>query len=218
MPTRLRRRVLLLKAGVWAACLIPLGLVLYRFFLGDHLGVNPIEAAEHWSGASTLIVLLGALAVTPVRRITGWNDLQKARRLIGLFAFFYACLHLLSYVVLDQFFAWHYIVEDIAKRPYILVGTTAFLLLLPLALTSTRGWIRRMGKNWTRLHRAIYVAGALGVIHWWWLVKADVREPAIAGGLLITLLWLRVVWVIRRRVEGGRARAARQTVMEGEPA
>lgn len=195
-----RRRALLLKAGVWALCLAPLGWAAYRFFLGDGFGANPIEALEHWSGLTTLTVLLGALAVTPLRRLTGLNDLQKVRRLVGLFAFFYASIHFMMWIGLDQFFAWEYIGEDIAERPYILVGFTAFLLLVPLALTSTKGWIRRLGKRWTHLHRLVYLAAALGVLHWWWLKKADFREPFIATVVLALLLGFRVVWAARRRV------------------
>lgn len=189
----LRRRVLLLKTGVWLLCLGPVGALAWQILLGPGLGVNPIEELEHWSGLSTLIVLLGALSVTPIRRLTGWNLIQKARRLVGLFAFFYASLHFAAYIVLDQFFAWRYIVEDIVERPYILVGFTAFLLLIPLAVTSTKGWIRRLGRNWRRLHRLVYPAAVLGVVHYLWVTKGDDdRGPFIAGAVLVVLFLLRL--------------------------
>lgn len=198
-----RGRVLLLKAGVWVLCLVPVGKVAYRLFLGDALGVNPIEEAEHWSGLSALVILLCALAVTPARRLTGWNDLQKIRRPVGLFAFFYAVVHFGVYLGLDQFFGWSYIIEDIAERPYILVGFTAFVLLIPLAVTSTRGWIRRLGKKWILLHRLVYVIGVLGVLHYLWIQKADFRRPAIAGSVLAVLLGFRVVGWARKKVRAG---------------
>lgn len=188
----LRRKVLLLKGAVWLLCLLPLGRLAWRFFLVDGLGANPIEELQLWAGRSTLVVLLGALAVTPLRRVTGWNVVQKVRRLVGLFAFFYASLHLLIYVGLDQVFGWPYIVEDIAERPFILSGFSAFLLLVPLALTSTRGWIRRLGRKWRRLHRLVYAAAVLGVVHFLWATKADDRGPFIAVAVLVVLLALRL--------------------------
>ena len=188
----LRRRVLLLKGVVWFLCLVPLGVLGWRVLFGEGLGANPIEELEHWAGMSTLVVLLGALSVTPVRRLTGWNVLQKVRRLIGLFAFFYAFVHFGVYIALDQFFGWRYILEDIAERPYIMVGFGAFVLLVPLALTSTRGWIRRLGRNWQRLHRLVYPAAVLGVVHYLWVTKADDRGPFIAGAVLAVLLVLRL--------------------------
>lgn len=201
----LRRRVLLLKGAVWLLCLGPLGWFAWRVVLGEGLGANPIEELQLWAGRSTLVVLLGALAVTPLRRVTGFNILQKARRLVGLFAFFYACLHLAIYVGVDQFFAWRFILDDIAERPYILVGFTAFLLLVPLAATSTRGWIRRLGRNWQRLHRLVYPAAVLGVVHYLWITKADDRGPFIAGAVLAVLLLLRLPlpWTEGRRARAG---------------
>lgn len=199
MTEATKRGVRRLKAGVWAAGLVPLAWLAWRWFFGDRLGVNPIEALTLWSGKSALVLLLAALAVTPVRRVTGWNQVQKVRRLIGLFAFFYACLHLAVYLGLDQFFAWGYIWEDVAERPFITAGAAAFLCLLPLALTSTRAWIRRLGRNWVRLHRLVYLAGALAVLHYWWKQKADFRDPAIAAAVLAVLLGARVLWAWRRR-------------------
>lgn len=141
------------------------------------------------------------LAITPVRRVTGWNRIIQFRRLLGLFAFFYATLHFLTYVTLDLFFDFSAVAADIVKRPYITVGFTAFLLLIPLAATSTRGAIRRMGRNWLRLHRLIYVAGALAVLHFYWKksAKADIFEPLVFAGILGALLLFRVVYVLRKR-------------------
>jgi methionine sulfoxide reductase heme-binding subunit len=146
------------------------------------------------------------LAVTPVRRITGWNRLAPLRRPLGLFAFFYAALHFLTYLVLDQFFAFRMIFEDIAKRPFITAGFGALLLLVPLAVTSTRGWIRRLGRDWTRLHRLVYVAAGLAVLHFYWKrsAKADVGEPLLFAGVLAALLAVRLV------IAGGRWRRVRR--------
>ncbi|HZD04086.1 MAG TPA: protein-methionine-sulfoxide reductase heme-binding subunit MsrQ [Longimicrobiales bacterium] len=193
-------RMRLLKTGVWLLCLAPAGWVAWRFFLGDGLGANPVEEFEHWSGRSALVVLLGALAVTPLRRLTGFNDLQKVRRLVGLFAFFYMGVHFLTWLGLDQVFAWAWIGEDVAKRPFITLGFTAFLLLIPMAVTSTRGWIRRLGKTWVRIHRAVYVSAVLGVIHYLWATKADDLWPTVAGVVLVALLGLRAWWAVRKRV------------------
>ena len=181
-----------LKPALFVAALIPFALLLWRAF--DHkLGANPIKEVTHFTGDWTLNFLLITLAVTPLRRLTGLNVLVRYRRMLGLFAFFYACLHFLTYVVLDQFFDWNEIWRDIAKRPYITVGFSAFVLLIPLAVTSTYRMVQRLGPaNWRRLHRAVYVIGTLGVLHYLWLVKADIRPPVIYGVVLITLLILRL--------------------------
>jgi len=171
----MKGRVRLLKAGVWAACLSPLAWIVYRFFLVDGLGANPIEALEHWSGDAAITTLLAALSVTPLRRLTGWNVLQKVRRLVGLFAF-------------------RYVGEDIAERPFILVGFTAFVLLIPMAVTSTKGWIRRLGKNWVRLHRLVYVSSVLGVVHFLWATKGDDRWPLVAAAAWAVLMLSRLPW------------------------
>jgi sulfoxide reductase heme-binding subunit YedZ len=185
------------KAAAFVLCLVPLAL-LVRDALAGQLAADPIEEITHRTGWWTLTLLMVTLAVTPVRRLTGWNRLVKLRRMLGLFAFFYACLHVLTYFGLDQLFAFDYILEDIAERPYITVGFTAWLLLIPLAVTSTRGWIRRLGKRWQRLHRLVYVCATLGVVHFLWLVKADVREPLIFAGVLAVLMLLRVAPARRR--------------------
>jgi len=176
---------------VWALCLAPAIWLAFDAAAG-RLGANPIETVLLRSGWWTLVLLLASLAVTPLRRVSGWGRLVRFRRLLGLFAFAYGTAHLLGYVVLDQWFAWPYIVEDIAERPFILAGFTAWCLLLPLALTSTRGWIRRLGRAWGRLHRLVYVAAGLGVLHFFWKVKADTREPLVFAAVLCVLLVARV--------------------------
>ena len=160
----------------------------------DRLGANPVETLSHRTGDWSLRFLLLTLAVTPLRRLTGWNWLLKFRRMLGLFAFFYVCLHLGVYLIFDQFFDPSAILEDIAKRPYITVGFAGFLLLIPLAATSTNGMIKRLGRNWQRLHRLVYLIGMLGVVHYWWLVKADISEPLLYAGLLTMLLGYRAWW------------------------
>ncbi len=192
-----RGRTRALKSAVWTVCLLPIAWLAYRYFFGGGLGANPIEELEHWSGLTGLTVLLGTLAVTPLRRISGWNELQKVRRLTGLFAFFYVCVHLLIYVGLDQFFGWTYIVEDVLKRRYIFVGAAAFALLVPLAVTSTRGWIRRLGSRWVRLHRLVYVAASLGVLHFFWKEKADTLRPWYALTVLLALFAVRMAYKLR---------------------
>ncbi|MFZ1640309.1 MAG: protein-methionine-sulfoxide reductase heme-binding subunit MsrQ [Candidatus Contendobacter sp.] len=178
---------------MFGVSLLPLA---WMVWLGwqDQLGVNPVETLSHRTGDWSLRFLLLTLAVTPVRRLTGWNSLQKFRRMLGLFSFFYVCLHFGVYLVFDQFFDWRAIVEDIAKRPYITVGFTGWLLLIPLAVTSTNGMIKRLGRNWRRLHRLIYLIGVLGVLHYLWLVKADITEPLIYAGVLAALLGYRLWW------------------------
>ena len=205
----LKRRILFLKTGLWIIGFTPLGWALYRSFLGDGFGVNPIAELQLWGGLTSLTALLITIWVTPLRRVTGWNDLQKARRLIGLFAFFYVTFHFLIWIGVDQFFAWRYIVEDIVERPYILVGFAAFVLLIPLAVTSTRGWIRRLGKRWVTLHRLVYASSLLGIIHFFWVTKADDRWPTFALGVWAVAMTLRLAWWFKRhaRKEWGRARA-----------
>jgi len=201
MSTKAVRQTRLIKVGVWCLGLLPFGLLGWRV-VGEGLGANPIEALIEFTGHWGLILLLVTLAVSPVRRWTGVNALGKARRPLGLFAFFYATLHMLTYLGLDQTFDWGFIVDDVAKRLYITVGTAAFLILLALALTSTKGWIRRLGKRWVLLHRGIYLAAPLVVIHYWWQVKADTRWPWVAMGVFVVLMAAR--WVARRGSTSGR--------------
>src|ERR1043166_2380453 len=172
-----------LKPLAFVACLIPFAQLAYRAYAAD-LGVNPIETITHFTGDWALIFLLTTLTVTPLRKISGWNNLVKFRRMLGLFAFFYAVLHFSTYIVLDHFFDFQRIAKDIVKRPYVTVGFTGFVLMIPLAITSTAGMIRRLGKRWQQLHRLVYLAGIAGVIHFYWLVKADIRRPLqYASGL-----------------------------------
>jgi sulfoxide reductase heme-binding subunit YedZ len=179
------------KPLVFLLCLVPLVVLISRGISGA-LGPNPVEAITHFTGDWTLRLLLVTLAVTPLRRMTGQAWLIRFRRMLGLFTFFYAVLHLMTYLWLDQFFAWGAIAEDVLKRPYITVGFAAFILMVPLAITSTQGWIRRLGRRWKALHRAVYVIGVLGVLHYLWLVKADILEPVIYGIVLLVLLALRI--------------------------
>lgn len=186
----------LLRVGkplIFLLCLLPLGLLLWQGVDGT-IGPNPVETLLHTTGNWALRLLLVTLAVTPIRQLTGWAWLIRLRRMLGLFAFFYALLHVITYLWLDQFFAWSAIFEDIVKRPYIMVGFAAFLMLIPLAVTSTRGWIRRLGRRWKQLHRLVYLIAILGVVHFLWLVKADLREPLINAAILTALLAVRVPW------------------------
>ncbi len=176
--------------------------------LAGRLGADPIETLTHTTGAWTLRFLLAALAVTPVRRLLGWSFLAPRRRTLGLFAFFYACMHLSTYVALDMFFDWRAVSEDVLERPYITAGFTGFLCLLPLAITSTRGWIRRLRKRWVQLHRLAYVAGVAGILHYLWLTKADLLEPLLYAAVLAALLGVRV-WF---RFAGRRSPVARSLV------
>src|SRR5262245_4956621 len=191
-----------LKIVVFLACLIPLGQLLYNAWAGD-LTANPIEYITHYTGDWSLIFLLATLSVTPLRKIFGWNEIIKLRRMLGLFAFFYALLHFSTFIVLDHFFDFERIVKDIYKRPYVTAGFTAFLLLIPLAATSTAAMIRRLGKRWQQLHRLVYVAAIAGVIHFYWLVKADIRRPVQYGAVLALLLGCRLVmtWAPRWRFQ-----------------
>jgi methionine sulfoxide reductase heme-binding subunit len=191
-----------LKVAVFLACLGPL-LRLGLKALSGNLGANPIEVITHSTGDWTLIFLLITLAITPVRKLTGQLWLIRFRRMFGLFAFFYVVLHFLTYIWLDKFFDLHAILADVAKRRFITVGFAGFLSLIPLALTSTQGWIRRLGgRRWNQLHSLIYFAAIAGVIHYWWLVKADVSKPRQYAVLLGVLLLYRVIVWIRPRVRG----------------
>ena len=172
-------------------CLLPAFWLARRAFTDD-LGANPIEKLEIQTGLWTLRFLMLTLAITPLRRFTGWNWLAKHRRTIGLVTFGYACLHLSMYIGLDMFFDLGDIVEDVAEHLYITVGMTAFLLMIPLAVTSTKGAIRRMGRRWKKLHRLVWVVAALGTIHFLWAVKKDVREPLIYAAIFAVLLLLRL--------------------------
>ena len=185
-------RVRQLKMLVFALCLVPTVVLIYGGFSGA-LGANPLETITHETGQWALRLLLITLAITPLREVLGWNRLIQFRRMLGLFSFFYLCLHLSTYVVFDHFFDLRGIVEDVLERPYITLGMCGFLLLLPLAVTSTNGWIRRLGRNWQRLHRLVYLAAIVAVAHFLWLVKADLREPLIYAAILAALLTFRLL-------------------------
>ncbi|ARJ67514.1 sulfoxide reductase heme-binding subunit YedZ [Magnetospirillum sp. ME-1] len=190
------------KPVVFLLCLLPLGLLVWRG-LSDGLGANPIEATNRTLGDWALRFLLIALAVTPVRQMTGWNAVGRWRRMLGLFAFAYVVLHLSSYVGLDQFFDWNAIGREIVKRRYITLGMLAVLLLIPLAVTSTDSMVRRLGgRRWRALHRLVYVIAPLGVTHHWMMVKKDITEPAIHAAILAVLLGWRLAARARLRHTG----------------
>jgi sulfoxide reductase heme-binding subunit YedZ len=182
-----------LKALMFFACLVPLGqLALEVFGVGGlSLGANPVEELIHRFGIWGLNFLLITLAVTPLRRLTGWNWLIRFRRMLGLFAFFYILMHFLAYAGIDQRFDLPAIFEDVVERPFITIGFTAFLLLIPLALTSTNGMMKRLGGRWQKLHRLVYVIAALGAWHFYWQVKLDILEPLIYIAILALLLGYR---------------------------
>ncbi len=188
------------KVLLFTACLLPLGQLLLEAFeiAGRSLGANPVEELIHRNGKWGLKFLLLTLAVTPLRRLTGWSWLLRFRRMLGLFAFFYITLHFLVYAGLDQRFALDAILEDIVERPYITVGFTALALLVPLAATSTRGMMRRLGGRWQKLHRLVYPAAILGVWHFYWQVKLDTLEALIYAIVLVVLLGARLAYRWRR--------------------
>jgi len=180
------------KAAVSLICLLPIASLLWRAF-HNGLTANPIEFITHATGDWTLRFVVITLSITPLRRLLGLPDLIRFRRMLGLFAFFYGCLHFTTYIWLDKFFDLHGVWIDVYKRPYITVGFSAFVLMIPLAATSTAGWIRRIGgKNWQLLHRAIYFIAIFGVIHYYWLVKSAVIRPLTYGAIVAVLLLWRV--------------------------
>jgi len=207
-----KRQVLLLKLVVWLIGLTPATWLVWRALMG-RLGANPIEEILHRLGGATLILLLTTLSVTPIRRITGWNILTQIRRPLGLFGFFYLTMHFLAYAVLDQTLDWEFILEDLTERRYIIVGFTAWVLLIPLAVTSTKGWIRRLGKRWQKLHRLAYISTALGVLHFYWQVKADTYWPLVATTVLVILMLFRV----RSRKGGTWAKSSRTPSGAADP-
>ena len=182
-----------LKIPVLAVCLIPALLLGWMALSGD-LGANPIEFVTHWTGDWTIRFLCITLSITPLRTLLRFPELIRFRRMLGLFTFFYASLHFLTWFVLDKFLDWGEILKDVVKRPFITAGFTAFVLLIPLAVTSTAGWIRRLGgKRWQTLHRLIYVSACAGVVHYYWLVKSDIRLPVLYGAIVAVLLAYRLV-------------------------
>jgi sulfoxide reductase heme-binding subunit YedZ len=200
----------LTKLTIFLSALIPLARLAWKALHGS-LGANPIEVITHSTGDWTLIFVLATLSVTPLRRLTRQYWLIGIRRMVGLFAFFYGTLHFLTYIWLDKFFDLHEMIKDVAKRPFITIGFSAFVLMIPLAATSTSWSIRRLGgKNWQRLHRLIYCTAILGVAHYIWLVKADKRKPYEYAALLSILLLYRVaVWWSEKRKQRGLAAPTR---------
>lgn len=188
-----------LKPSIFVLCLLPLAWLLLQGYR-DRLGANPVEYVIHYNGDWTLRFLLITLAITPLRRLTGWNRLVTFRRMLGLFAFFYGTLHLLTYIVIDQFFDWHVIFADIIKRKYITIGMAGYLTMMPLAWTSTQRWVVKLGgKRWQALHRLIYLTGTCGVVHYWMSVKKDIRLPLMYAVILVVLLGYRLAtWQMTR--------------------
>ena len=199
------------KAGVFLLCLVPLGVLIWDAFTGN-LGANPTQFMEHATGDWTLRFVAFTLCITPLRRLLKQPNLIRFRRMLGLFAFFYGCCHFAVYLTFDQVFDLHGIWADIAKRRYITVGFTGFVLMIPLAITSTAGWIRRMGgRRWALLHRAIYVTAVAGVIHFWWLVKSDVHVPLEYAAVFAALLGWRITdYYAKPRRTVGRSIPARK--------
>lgn len=188
------------KVPVFIICLAPLGALADRALHG-RLGANPVEFLQHATGLWTLRFLIFTLTITPLRKLLKLPELIRFRRMLGLFSFFYVCLHFLTYIGPDQSFDLAAIWKDVAKRRFITVGFLGFVLLIPLAITSTAGWIRRLGgKRWQTLHRSIYIAAICGVIHYYWLVKSDVRDPLFYAALVfILLLWRLADWFVKKR-------------------
>ncbi len=202
-----------LKVVVWAVALAPLANLFYRFAIDD-LTVNPIEYVTRELGQTALRLLLAALALTPVRVLAGWSWPITLRRLLGLLAFFYVCLHFAVWIVLDHFFDWRTMGDDIVKRPWITVGVTALTLLIPLAATSTTGMIKRLGgARWRRLHRLVYVAAALGALHYIWLAKKVLIQPWIYAAVLTLLLGIRLWDAVRRFARRRSATDSREIVI-----
>lgn len=200
--TQLRRRVF--KPVLWLACLTPITLLIVNAFRGE-LSANPVEDITNTTGIWTLRLIVASLAVTPLRWLTGINQLIQYRRVVGLFAFFYGSLHFMTYFILDHQLQFDGLWEDVVKRPYITAGFTAFVLMIPLALTSTTGWIRRMGgKNWNLLHRLIYITALAAVLHYFWKVKLDTTNPIYYGVVVGALLFVRMIHSARRRQAMGK--------------
>lgn len=201
MITRARAmRTRLLKTAVFVACAAPAAVLLYRTFVTGDLGVNPVETLQHETGRPALQILLATLAVTPLRRLTGWNGIIRVRRMLGLWGFFYAVAHFSTYLVFDRLFSLSGVVEDTVLRKFVLAGMVSLLAMLPLALTSTKGWIRRLGgKRWRGLHRLAYLAAAAGVLHFIWKEKVLTVETLTYFLLVVGLLGFRVLEAVRRR-------------------
>jgi sulfoxide reductase heme-binding subunit YedZ len=194
-----------IKTSLFAFCLLPFARLVYGAF-ANLLGANPIETITRSTGWWTLFLLMVTLAVTPLRRWTSANWLLKLRRMLGLFAFFYASLHFMTFVWFDHWFDVAEILKDVVKRPFVTIGFAAYLLLLPMAITSTDRMVRKLGRSWQRLHRLVYVIAVLGVVHLWWLVKRDVTEPLLFALVLAVLLGIRLAWRVREARGAGQPR------------
>jgi sulfoxide reductase heme-binding subunit YedZ len=184
------------RGAVFLACAAPIIWLATRTLTG-RLGINPVEDLELTTGIWALRFLVATLLVTPVRRLTGWNRIIQYRRMLGLFTFFYAAVHFAIYIGVDQFFAFDFILKDIAKRPFITMGFLAFVLMVPLAITSTKGWIRRLGKRWQMLHRLIYISAVCAAVHYLWKVKVMIGSPVYYGVAIGLLIAWRLVWQVR---------------------
>jgi sulfoxide reductase heme-binding subunit YedZ len=207
LPARLsQKQSTILKVVLFIFALLPFARLVIGAFT-NNLGANPVELLTRSTGTWTLVFLCITLAVTPVRKLTGWNWLSLYRRMFGLFAFFYVCLHFTTYIWFDQYFDVQSIIKDVIKRPFITVGFAAFVLLIPLAITSNNWLVRKMGaKRWQALHRLVYVICILGVVHYWWLVKRDLTQPIIYAVIVGVLLIARLV--LRRQKPKARPRPA----------
>lgn len=194
------RPLFIARIAAWSLGGIPLLRLAYLVWQG-HLGANPVEFLEHYCGDWALRLLLATLAMTPLRKLTGHSEAIRVRRLLGLWAFFWVCTHFAIYLTFDLEWSALELAKDLVKRTYITLGFAAWLLLLPLALTSTQGWQRRLRRRWAQLHKLIYPAAALGVLHYIWLVKADLREPLMYLAILLVLLGMRIPWrgILRAR-------------------
>jgi len=207
------------KRVLFLACLVPLANLIWHAY-ERNLTANPIEFITHRTGDWTLRFVVLTLAVTPLRKIPGFGPLIRFRRMLGLFAFFYGFLHFGTWIGLDKFFDWTEMWKDVHKQRFITAGFTGFVLMIPLAITSTAGWIRRLGgRRWQWLHRAVYLTAMAGVIHYYWLVKSDVRKPLVYASLVAILLgWRLVTWLIARRQRPAAGRAGRQEPVTAETA
>ena len=203
--------ITILRVAIFIAALVPAALLVWGFYTND-LTANPGDYITDQTGTWILGTLFASLCVTPLRKLTGWNDLIKLRRMLGLFAFFYAVLHMLTWVVFVHYFEVSFMVEDVFKRPFITVGMTVFVILFSLAITSNRWSMRKLGRKWGTLHRLVYAAAIGGVIHFWWLVKADITLPRRWAAALAVLLGIRVWWWYQKR---SAAPAAARPVVTG---
>jgi len=197
--------ITILRVALFIAALIPAARLVWGFYTND-LTANPGDYITDQTGTWILGTLFASLCVTPLRKLTGWNDLIKLRRMLGLFAFFYATLHLLTWIVFVHYFDVSFMIEDVFKRPFITVGMTVFVILFALAVTSNRWSIRKLGRKWGTLHRLVYLAAIGGVIHFWWLVKADITLPRRWAVALTVLLGVRAWWWYQKRAATSAAR------------